>query len=835
MKFLKIIKKNLFIIFGLFVFALIVAQFLAISEYKEIINALDENLQEKFSAIENYFYIIAALISLTAIYLFISILKPISHLKSKVDNIATKDMASLSNALTEIAQGNLTTKIKIKNESFSSSKTGEVGGIVNGLNLILENLQDASKEFNSVTDTPCKRLLYVGADSYLEGKTCAEVMGKSLNSKGNVAIFLESNDSVGQILRSKGFLNSIKEKFPNIKIVESIETKQSKEKLVEGLKTILQKHSDLDGIYVAYGSSSIGKVVKDLGKGNKLKVVTHDIDSETMEYVANGVITASVGQDVIGQGHDPVMHAYNNVVSGWKPNNPRMLTNMDIITKENYKQFWNNGIIESDEVKSQRPNPIKSADRKIKLAVLGRTKNSFWDALQSGVDNATRKLQSSNATVDWIIPKGSHDGDVVDISAEIYGKAVEEAIENKYDAIITGLFDKNLIPYLNKAVDKGITVTIFNSEPLSFRGLFMILRNNADELIKLSQSLAQESGYSIELSKTNATAIEQMVESLNEESSSINEVNSAMQEFSVTIDNIAHDSHDQKSATDRVLEIGNDISSAVQNYNGSMELISKKSEESIQIAQDGTESVKETLGQINTVENTIVQFAEKIQQMGQQSEKIGEIIKTIEDIAGQTNLLALNAAIEAARAGEQGKGFAVVADEVKLLADRSATATKESSELIGSVQKNINEANKAMDSIVNIVSDVNNQAETSGNSIDSLLNSSQEMNQQINQMVEDNSNLPVMMETLNESVQKISIVVDQNMSATEQLNAGVQHVAKMISNVADISSNNSSSINNISKNTLKANDEAEQISEVSKNLAMMADEFQGSTAQFKID
>jgi len=77
---------------------------------------------------------------------------------------------------------------------------------------------------------------------------------------------------------------------------------------------------------------------------------------------------------------------------------------------------------------------------------------------------------------------------------------------------------------------------------------------------------------------------------------------------------------------------------------------------------------------------------ERVHALAEAAQKIGDVVKLINDIASQTNLLALNATIEAARAGEAGKGFAVVASEVKSLATQTAKATEDIASQVAAIQ-----------------------------------------------------------------------------------------------------------------------------------------------------
>ncbi|WP_174627784.1 methyl-accepting chemotaxis protein [Vibrio panuliri] len=110
------------------------------------------------------------------------------------------------------------------------------------------------------------------------------------------------------------------------------------------------------------------------------------------------------------------------------------------------------------------------------------------------------------------------------------------------------------------------------------------------------------------------------------------------------------------------------------------------------VATSGRDVIVEMVASIEQVSAQMEEMSSQMSTLGSHGERIGSVIKVIEDIAAQTNLLALNAAIEAARAGEFGRGFAVVADEVRALAERTTKATQEVAGIIQAIQVGTQEA-----------------------------------------------------------------------------------------------------------------------------------------------
>ena len=163
-----------------------------------------------------------------------------------------------------------------------------------------------------------------------------------------------------------------------------------------------------------------------------------------------------------------------------------------------------------------------------------------------------------------------------------------------------------------------------------------------------------------------------------------------------------------------------------------------EAEHTIASSKDGVASIKDLEQQNRSVEKNVNQSYEKIKALENHSQKIADIVNTINDISTETGLLSLNASIEAARAGEQGKGFAVVAESIGKLSEDSVEATANIERIIRELcsdiedtVSNIEEVKKAMavqtqaakkvEEIFNIFKDLAGQTSGSVNDIDGLI------------------------------------------------------------------------------------------------------------------
>jgi methyl-accepting chemotaxis protein len=151
--------------------------------------------------------------------------------------------------------------------------------------------------------------------------------------------------------------------------------------------------------------------------------------------------------------------------------------------------------------------------------------------------------------------------------------------------------------------------------------------------------------------------------------------------------------------------------------------VSELGQRTLEIARTGLKSIEDTVNGMNRIREQMDSIADMVVRLSEQSQAIGEIIATVNDIAEQSNLLAVNASIEAAKAGEQGKGFAVVAQEIRSLAAQSKQATTQVRNILFDVQKAIGSAVMATERGSKAVEEGVKLSTQAGESIDVLAES----------------------------------------------------------------------------------------------------------------
>lgn len=251
-----------------------------------------------------------------------------------------------------------------------------------------------------------------------------------------------------------------------------------------------------------------------------------------------------------------------------------------------------------------------------------------------------------------------------------------------------------------------------------------------------------------------------------------------------SISQLAEGTQDQIHNVGQGLEKIEIINNAIQVILDKSKETSEISSQSEQVATDGKLKAQEAAAKINQIKDMAKEVSVTINELGELSVNIEEIIALIKGIASQTNLLALNAAIEAARAGEHGKGFAVVAEEVKKLAGESAEATEKITDMIKEIQAKTELTVNSMEEAVQEVDEGVLIVENTGVSLDEILNASQETSVKISEIsselttVSDESDeILKMMENISAITEESSASAEEISSISEEQSANTQEIS----------------------------------------------------------
>jgi methyl-accepting chemotaxis protein len=229
------------------------------------------------------------------------------------------------------------------------------------------------------------------------------------------------------------------------------------------------------------------------------------------------------------------------------------------------------------------------------------------------------------------------------------------------------------------------------------------------------------------------------------------DVAAAASELSSAADQISNGAQAQAAQLEETAANIEEITSTVRQNAGNAQQASQLSEGSREVAETGGRvvgSAISAMGDINAA-----------------SDRIANIIATINEIAFQTNLLALNAAVEAARAGDQGRGFAVVATEVRNLAQRSAAAAREIKALI---QDSVQKVDRGAELVTN-----------SGETLQDIVASVKRVTDIVSEIAAASREQATGVEQVNSAMSQMGAITQANAAQTEELSATASSMADL--------------------------------------------------------
>lgn len=293
---------------------------------------------------------------------------------------------------------------------------------------------------------------------------------------------------------------------------------------------------------------------------------------------------------------------------------------------------------------------------------------------------------------------------------------------------------------------------------------------------------ADEFGRSLEVTRRVRNSLNNIINMTKDES---NKLQNEMRKIQQISQDISYSSSNVQNQAVTVAAAADEMVSTTADIARNCESAAAGSSTCTEITRTGLSEVENAVSNIRQQAVQTKDNASKIESLARQSNDIGSIVGTIDDIAAQTNLLALNAAIEAARAGEAGRGFAVVADEVRALASRTTQSTKEISRMIKNIQ---DEAKVATESINSSVSHMDTVAQDAEH-IMSILN-----------------DITNRVSTVNQQIVQIATSAEEQTAATAEISANMQNVTNATDEMSSQADHAHTSMEGAFNDLIKLND-----------------------------
>jgi len=299
---------------------------------------------------------------------------------------------------------------------------------------------------------------------------------------------------------------------------------------------------------------------------------------------------------------------------------------------------------------------------------------------------------------------------------------VQQSTQNASDAIrvftIAGLISVllaiGMVALFNRMIASPLTEISKTAALIAAGELPMALSTNgrADEVGKLTQSFGHMTDYLKEtarvansiaggdlrvalkpqserdvLGNTLAAMVESLRRNTNELAEGANVLASSASEILATTTQVASGAAQTATAISETTTTVEEVKQTGHLSSQKAKYVVESSQKAAEVARAGRKTVEISVAGMKHIEAQMESIAESIVKLSEQSQTIGEIIASVNDLADQSNLLAVNAAIEAAKAGEQGKGFGVVAQEIRSLAEQSKQATAQVRNILSEIQK----------------------------------------------------------------------------------------------------------------------------------------------------